>query len=96
VVEKNSLGLSDEFKNKDSEIRQILKYFFELPLLPPDTIQNVYVDLMAIKTIHEKLDTFFDYVLENYIKNYSDFYQKCWQIFQRIQNEQQTVAKTEF
>lgn len=76
-----SLGLSDEFRNKDSEIGQILKYFFGLPLLPPDIIQNVYVELMAIKPVHEKLDTFFDYVLENYIENDSDFLPKIWADF---------------
>jgi hypothetical protein len=87
-----SLGLSDEFKNKDSEIGQILKYFFGLPLLPPNIIQNVYVELMTIKPLHEKHDTFFDYVLENYIENDSVFYQQFGQIFKPLQNKQQTVA----
>jgi len=36
---------------------------------------------MAIKPVHEKLDTFFDYVLENYIENDSDFLQKIWADF---------------
>jgi hypothetical protein len=36
--------------------------------------------------------TFFDYVLENYIENDSDFLPKLGQIFQPLQNEQQTVA----
>ncbi|KAF0692535.1 MULE domain-containing protein, partial [Aphis craccivora] len=67
-----SLRLLDDFKNKDSEIGKILKYFFGLPLLPPDIIQNVYVGLMTIKPVHKKLDASFVYVLEHYIENDSD------------------------
>lgn len=41
----------------------------------------------------EKLDTLYiDYVLKNYIKNDSDFYQKNGQIFQPLKNKQQIVT----
>jgi len=53
-----------------------LKYFFGSPLFPSDIIQNDYIELMAIKLVHENLDAFFDYTLENYIENDSDFLQK--------------------
>jgi len=62
------LGLSKEFKNKDSEIGQTLKLFFGLSLLSPEEINNCYInDLMSLKPINERLDEFFDYILKHYI-----------------------------
>jgi len=45
-----ALGLSPEFKDKTSEIGNILKMFFGLLLLPPDQVVGCYVeDLFALK-----------------------------------------------
>ncbi|KAJ4434474.1 hypothetical protein ANN_23036 [Periplaneta americana] len=59
-----SLGLSAEFKSKESEIGQLLKTIFGLPLLAPQEVEDCFVkDFMAVKPIDDRLDQFFDYLL---------------------------------
>jgi len=66
--------LSNDFKSKESELGRLLKTLFELPLLPPDQIEDCFLeDLMSRKPTHEQLDDFFDYLLETYILADSDF-----------------------
>lgn len=78
-----SLGLTIEFKNKDSIVGRILRLFFGLPLLPPDEVRDFFVEeLMAIKPSDEpKLDAFFDYVLDNYISENAPFPPEMWAKF---------------
>jgi len=48
--------------------------FFGLSLLLPEEVNDCYSnDLMSIKPIN----AFLDYILKNYIKNTTYFYQQC-------------------
>jgi hypothetical protein len=73
------LGLSNEFKNNDSEIGQTLKLFFGLSLLSSGEVNDCFTnDLMSLKPINGKLEEFFDYILKNYIENDSLFPPSMW------------------
>ncbi|KAF0748929.1 Integrase catalytic domain-containing protein, partial [Aphis craccivora] len=77
-------GLSNEFKDNTSEIGQLLKLFFGLPLLSPEGVEDCfYNDLMAIKPCCPKLDQFFDYVHDTYIMSDSIFPPKNWARFDK-------------
>ncbi|XP_022164638.1 uncharacterized protein LOC111029781 [Myzus persicae] len=77
-------GLSNEFKDNASEIEQLLKLFFGLPLLSPEDVEDCfYNDLMAIKPYCPKLDQFFDYVHDTYIMSDSIFPPKIWARFDK-------------
>jgi len=67
-----SLRLTEEYQNKESEIEiRVLRYIFGLPLLAPEGVKNCFLDLMAVKPTVERLDNFFDYLLMNYIVSYA-------------------------
>ncbi|KAL4126087.1 hypothetical protein QTP88_010316 [Uroleucon formosanum] len=75
-------GLSNEFKDNASEIGQLLKLFFGLPLLSPEDVEDCfYNDLMAIKPCFPKLNQFFNYVHDTYIMTDSIFPPKIWARF---------------
>lgn len=74
-----TLGLSKEFKNNDSEIGRYLKMIFGLSFLSPEEINYCYTDdLMAIKPINEKIDEFFDYILQHYFHEDYSFSPTMW------------------
>lgn len=68
------LELSKELKNKDSEVGRTLKLFFGLSFLLPEEFINFFTDdLMSLKPANEKLDEFFEFLIENYIGRNSTF-----------------------
>lgn len=79
------VGLVAEFKNSDGEIGSVLRLFFGLPLLPPEEVQECFLeDLMALKPVDRKLDKFCDYVLDTYIVEDCQFPPKMWAKFDVI------------
>lgn len=74
--------MSAEFKSKESEIGQLLKTIFGLPLLAPQEVEDCFVnDLMAVKPIDDRLDQFFDYLLHTYITPTSEHPPPIWAEF---------------
>jgi hypothetical protein len=55
---------------------------FGLSLLSPEEINDCYTDdLMTIKSINEKIDEFFDYILQHYIQEDCTFPPTMWAEF---------------
>ena len=47
--------------------RNISKIFFRLPFLPPDDVEDIFInELMEMKPIDKRIDTFLDYMLDTY------------------------------
>lgn len=76
------LGLSTEYNKTGSEIGNILKLFFGLPFLDSSEVDDCFTDdLMSISPQNDKLQKFFDYFLETYLKPTSPFPPKIWAKF---------------
>jgi hypothetical protein len=74
-----NLGLSIHYCDNVSEIRQILKNIFGLPILNEHDIEISFTeDFMSFKPDDEKLNQFLDYLIENYIDQQSDFPPHTW------------------
>lgn len=77
-----SLGLSNNYKVKDDEVGAFLRIFFGLPFLPPQEVEDCFVeDLMAIQPQHDGVVKFCDYIVENYIDTRSSFPPALWAEF---------------
>jgi len=72
------LGLTVEYKNKNSEIGKWLHYVFGLTFLPPDEVGNVFLELIAEQPIDTKVTEFSDYLVDNYIGNDATFPTTLW------------------
>lgn len=69
-----SLGLTNEFKNKDSEVGRWLQNTFGLTYLNPDDVGDCFaLDLYAEKPVHAVIDKYADYLLETYIEDDAPF-----------------------
>jgi len=76
-----NLGLTNEYKS-DSELSKYLKYFFGLPFLHPEEVENCFIeDIMSIQPNDSKIREFTDYVFDNYINEESRFPPKIWSEF---------------
>ena len=76
------LGLSNEYKNSDSEIGNFLKLFFGLPFLPPSEVDECFTDdLMSILPQDSRLERFCDYFLKTYLEPSSNFPPQIWSKF---------------
>lgn len=74
-----SLGLTGEFRNKDSEVGRWLRHTFGLTYLNPDEVGDCFaLDLFAEKPIHSELDKYADYLLETYIEDDAPFPPSLW------------------
>lgn len=74
-----TVGLSKDYRDKESEDGKLLKYIFGLPLLAPHEVEpSFFDDFMPLKPVNEKYDEFFDYLLETYILPDSDFPPSMW------------------
>ena len=63
-----SVGLSNEYKDKTCEIAKWLSQFFGLPFLPPDEIEECFnEEIMPNAPSDEKCTEFLDYLVNNYI-----------------------------
>lgn len=73
------LGLSTDYKKKNTEISNFLKLFFGLPFLNPQDVENCFTeDIMAIQPQDARVLEFTDYILDSYIKNDADFPPEIW------------------
>ena len=69
-----TLGLTVEYKDKNSEIGKWLHYCFGLLYLEPEHVEDFYFfELYEIKPADDRLEKFSDYLLENYLTDYSKF-----------------------
>jgi hypothetical protein len=74
-----AVGLADVYRDRDSTDGRVLKYLFGLSLLPPEQVEDCFLDdLMALKPLDEKYDKVFDYILETYVAPDSDFPPPMW------------------
>lgn len=74
-----SLGLTAEFRNTDSEVGKWLRYTFGLTYLNPDEVGDCFpLDLFAVKPAHAQADEYADYLLETYIEDDAPFPQHTY------------------
>lgn len=74
-----NLGLSSEYKNKESDIGKWLRYCFGIMFLDPDLVSDFFVfELMEEKPNDERLCAFADYLVENYISEEARFPPNIW------------------
>ncbi|KAE9544413.1 hypothetical protein AGLY_001592 [Aphis glycines] len=99
-----SLGLSTDYKDKESDIGKFLTYIFGLPFLEPGIVGECFaIDLVLIQPSTAQIQKFYDYLVETYIDDDSDFPPEIWAtcsssiIFQflEILKQCQTDAKIE-
>lgn len=76
-----SLGLTSVYK-ENGDKSKFLKYFFGLPFLKPEEVDDCFVeDIMSILPHDERITSFTDYILDNYISEESPFPPKVWAKF---------------
>jgi hypothetical protein len=74
LVEENSNSWFKLRIKKNSDISIFLKYFFGLPFLKPDEVEDCFTDdIVSILPEDEKVQQFSDYILNTYIKPDCDF-----------------------
>ncbi|KAE9524358.1 hypothetical protein AGLY_015397 [Aphis glycines] len=77
-----SLGLVDEYKNKNYEIGKYLKTFFGLSFLNPPDVNDCFTDdLISILPQDYRMECFTDYILENHITESSQYPPELWASF---------------
>jgi hypothetical protein len=73
------LGLSKQYRKKDSELCQFLKKIFGLSLLPPSEVSDCFVlDFMYNLPNDKRVERFCEYLLENYVHADSTFPLLVW------------------
>lgn len=74
-----SLGLTQHYKDNESEIGKWLKYTFGLTYLNPSDVGDCFAfDLCSILPQNEKLTKYCDYLVQSYIEEDSDFPPHLW------------------
>jgi hypothetical protein len=74
-----AVGLTQDYKDRESEDGKLLKYIFGLSLLPPDEVEDAFCfDLMSLRPLDKKYEELFDYLLETYIAPDSKFPPSFW------------------
>jgi len=74
-----SLGLSKQYGEKDSEVSQFLTKIFGLSLLPPAEVSDCFpLDFITNLPNDKRVVEFCDYLLENYIDADSTFPPPVW------------------
>lgn len=74
-----SLGLTEHYKDKDSEIGKWLKYTFGLTYLNPNDVGDCFIfDLCSIRPENEQVVKYCDYLVNCYIEENSDFPPYLW------------------
>jgi hypothetical protein len=69
------LGLKIEYDKNDLEISNWLKYFFGLTFLP---FTEIFDELFSIAPDNDKISSFSDYILANFIENDSRYPSHFW------------------
>ena len=73
------VGLSEEFKNPDSEIGQFLKITFGLPYLDPlDVCESYAFDILEQAPDDQRIDEYLEYLAKTYICSHSSFPPTLW------------------
>ena len=73
------VGLTADYKDKDSETGRWLKMFFALPALQAHEVENCFTEvLIAQAPTEEAAEKFADYILDNYITANSKFPPHIW------------------
>jgi len=67
------LGFKIEYDKNESDISNWLKYFFWLAFLPFTEIADAFYEQFPIGSDNFKRSAFSDYILGNFIKNYSRY-----------------------
>ena len=57
-----SVGLSNEYKNTESQLGKWLKWFFGLHFVDAVNVEDIFVDLMSVAPDDEKCIKFADYL----------------------------------
>lgn len=74
-----SLGLTQIYRDKNSEESRWLVHTFGLTYLKPSEVEDSFIfELMSYKPNNELLDKYADYLLDNYIAPNSDFPPNIW------------------
>ena len=81
------LGLSTNYKKRNSEESNFLKIFFGLPFLRPNDVYDCFIeDIMPKLPANENIKLFTDYILKTYIASDSTFPPNLWAEFSTISN----------
>ena len=73
------VGLTADYKDKDSETGRWLKMFFAMPAFQADEVENCFTEvLIAQAPTEEAAEKFADYILDNYITANSKFPPHIW------------------
>lgn len=73
------LGLSCQYKDKNSEIGNWLRYCFGLVFLDPNLVSDFFVfELLEIKPNDDRLTAFADYLVDHYISDEATFPPHIW------------------
>ena len=73
------VGLSEEFKNPDSEIGQFFKITFGLPYLDPlDVCESYAFDILEQAPDDQRIDEYLEYLAKTYICSHSSFSPTLW------------------
>ncbi|CAC5397336.1 unnamed protein product [Mytilus coruscus] len=75
---KIQLGLSADYKDRDSDFGKWLTHFFGLAYLPTDKIEECFIELIADAPSDDKCMKFADYILEFYTDGNSRFPPTIW------------------
>jgi hypothetical protein len=84
LVEENLNGWFKSRIQKKFRYQFFLKYFFGLPFLKPDEVEDCFTDdIISILSEDEKVQQFSDYILNTYIKPICDFPFSVWAMYSR-------------
>lgn len=73
------LGLTQQYRDKNSEVGKWLHYCFGLLFLNHEEVEDFYFfELYELKPQNDQLDKFSDYLLETYLTNESKFPPHIW------------------
>lgn len=76
-----NLGLSKEYKDKNSDIGQWLKlsYSYGLHFIDPDDIEDCFIEeLMSCAPHNEKCTNYTDYLVDNYMSHLIPSFHQCF------------------
>ena len=74
-----SLGLSNDYKDRESDIGKWLMMIFELPFIPHEEIEDTFVEaVMSEATVDARCTKFADYLTDKYVTQGSRFPTSLW------------------
>ena len=73
-----SVGLSNEYKNAERQLGKWLECLFGLHFVDAREVEDIFVDLVSVEPDDEQCIKFADYLVENYVANYSKFPPSLW------------------